>query len=214
MMEQNKAVSSSKRMDWLDTTRGFAMLLVFWGHIASRSSRFQNAIYCFSAPLLFFMSGYLFRVRPNERFRDFAKKKIKSIVLPCTFLCIVIILFSMLWQRSTAPLSMVKLLFLQTRPSWPTWYMACLFILNLYMFLLVRVTDHYESKKRTIIIVAVNLAAVAAGLIFYSLPASKSLPWYGGIVCLPWNSDVALMALPFFSIAFYSAKNLSGPYRD
>ncbi len=207
MMEQNKAVSSSKRMDWLDTTRGFAMLLVFWGHIASRSSLFKNAIYCFSAPLLFFMSGYLFRVRPNERFRDFAKKKIKSIVLPCTFLCIVIILFSMLWQRSTTPLSMVKLLFLQTRPSWPTWYMACLFILNLYMFLLVRVTDRFESKKRKIIIVAVNLTAVAAGLVFYSLPASKSLPWYDGIVCLPWNSDIALTALPFFSAAFYAAKN-------
>ncbi|MBR3502014.1 MAG: acyltransferase family protein, partial [Alphaproteobacteria bacterium] len=116
--------------------------------IASRSSLVKNAIYCFSAPLLFFMSGYLFRVRPNERFGDFAKKKIKSIVLPCTFLCIIIILFSMLWQRSTAPLSMVKLLFLQTRPSWPTWYMACLFILNLYMFLLVRVTDQFEGKKR------------------------------------------------------------------
>ena len=194
-------------MDWLDTTRGFAMLLVFWGHIASRSSVFKNAIYCFSAPLLFFMSGYLFRIRPNERFGDFAKKKVKSIVLPCTWLCVAIILFSMVWQRSTAPLSMVKLLFLQTRPSWPTWYMACLFVLNLYMFLFVRFTDRMTGAKRIYAIIGINLAAVALGMLFYSLPAAKNLPWYDGIVCLPWNSDIALMALPFFSVAFYAAKN-------
>ena len=205
-MEQKTPVTSSKRMDWLDTTRGFAMLLVFWGHIASRSSLFKNAIYCFSAPLLFFMSGYLFRIRPNERFGDFAKKKVKSIVLPCTFLCIAIILFSVVWQRSTAPLELTKQLILQIR-SWPTWYMACLFILNLYMFLLVRFSDRFEGEKQVFAIVGINLAAVTAGLVFYSLPASKALPWYEGIVSLPWNSDIALMALPFFSVAFYAAKN-------
>ena len=67
MMEQKKAVSSSKRMDWLDTTRGFAMLLVFWGHIASRSSRFHNAIYCFSKKFFAIMAIHNLSKKEKER---------------------------------------------------------------------------------------------------------------------------------------------------
>ena len=193
-------------MDWLDTARGFAILLVFWGHIASRSSLLKNAIYCFSAPLFIFVSGYLFRIRPGETFWAFAKRKAKSIILPCTALCVVIILFSAAWERSTAPFRLVKQLFLQIR-SWPVWYMTCLYFLNLFMFLLVRITERLDRTKTRIVVVAVNVALVLLGWAFYHIPVFATLPWNEGITALPWNIDIAVMAFPFFCVAYYSAKN-------
>ena len=193
-------------MDWLDTARGFAILLVFWGHIASRSSLLKNAIYCFSAPLFIFVSGYLFRIRPGETFWAFAKRKAKSIILPCTALCVVIILFSAAWERSTAPFRLVKQLFLQIR-SWPVWYMTCLYFLNLFMFLLVRMTERLDRTKTRIVVVAVNVGLVLLGWAFYHIPVFATLPWNEGITALPWNIDIAVMAFPFFCVAYYSAKN-------
>ena len=51
---------------WINNLKGFGILLVVLGHILPRDS-FGQWIYAFHVPLFFYLSGYLFSIRPTVR---------------------------------------------------------------------------------------------------------------------------------------------------
>ena len=182
-----------ERIAWVDTAKGIGILLVFLGHLVEDSWPGMWA-YSFHLPLFFFLSGYLFSTK--DSFRDFFKKKTKSILLPYFSLGIVICFFAALWDSLFQPVigntsfgaSLLKNVFhmlLQNRFA-TLWYLAVLIWVNLFMYVLIK---HIKVLWLELMIV---LAFVGIGFIYYQ----------NGGGSLPWNIDTSLMALPFFWMGY------------
>ena len=86
----------AKRIDWLDRTKGFAIILVVIGHVVSNgvsanllsssgSILLHNAIYSFHMPLFFFLSGYLLYTGADDDIKAINRKtviRLLSLVVP------------------------------------------------------------------------------------------------------------------------------------
>jgi len=58
--KDNCVMPIKRRQPWLDFLRGFAMLLVIWGHIAKTERMFYVFTGPFKMPLFFAITGYVF----------------------------------------------------------------------------------------------------------------------------------------------------------
>ena len=72
----------TKRMEYIDMMKGFAMILVILGHIWYIPQPLKICIYFFHIPLFFFLSGFTFSIKKYTSFKPFFMKKFKTIMLP------------------------------------------------------------------------------------------------------------------------------------
>lgn len=83
----------TKRVEWLDSLRGVAMLAVVIGHscelYVSADSTMMKLIYSFHMPLFFMVSGATFRVDKYERFRDCLIGEAKRLLVPYVWLYLI-----------------------------------------------------------------------------------------------------------------------------
>lgn len=70
------------RISYLDILKGFGIFFVIFGHI-THINILREYIWNFHMPLFFFVSGLLYK--PNSGFKEFLKKRIKSIYFPYVF---------------------------------------------------------------------------------------------------------------------------------
>mgnify|MGYP000117442337 FL=1 len=80
-MEDNK----SKRVDFVDLTKGVCIILVVMAHIGGAFTKFDedSMVSCFRMPLYFFISGIFFK--SYEGFLGFFLRKINKLLIPFTF---------------------------------------------------------------------------------------------------------------------------------
>lgn len=178
-----------QRIVWLDMAKGWGMLLIIIGHLniqlIPQLTGVQVWIYSFHIPLFFFLSGYLFST--GKSLKEFAKKKLRTIVLPYFVFGVVILIyetytavrysyFSSHWFWET-----VSRFLIQNR-FWTIWFLAAVLVLNIMMYLMVRLL-----KKRWLL-AAVSVVLAACAMIYYAKGGDK----------LPWDIDVAFAAIPYF----------------
>ena len=70
-----------KRLDYLDYSKGIAIILVVLGHICS-GGNIKTYIYSFHMPLFFITSGYLFNYSNVKSLKEFINKKAKAYLIP------------------------------------------------------------------------------------------------------------------------------------
>ncbi len=191
-MVQNNQIEKNRnsRLDWIDVAKGYGMLFVIWAHLPNEG--LNTWIYSFHMPLFFFLSGYVFSMK--YEFRVFAKRKVKSMVIPYFCLGIPMFLFQSVRYYIEGTLSFEKciefLVDLIAQNRFQTlWYMACLFWLNLLFYGLVK----WIKSEQILGVVSFVLAGI--GIFYYSI----------GGPSLFWNMDACLTAMPFF-FAGYSYK--------
>lgn len=182
----------NNRISWIDMAKGYGTLLVIYAHLGADPLR--TWMYSFHLPLFFFLSGYVFRA--DGDFKSFFLKKCKSIVVPYFCLGIPMVLFEWLWAYMHGTFTMewgitVGRLFLEQRRVWTLWYIACLFVLNLLFFWIVKIC----KKEWMLIVISVLLPLM--GLYYYG---------HGGQP-LYWNADACFMAVPFFSVGYLYKKH-------
>ena len=88
-----------ERIYWIDTLKGLLIMLVIMGHRVGNdfSQTLLMAkvyIYSFHMPLFFFLSGYVFKVKEEDTFLGFLKKKGQKIIVPLVFFSLIIALFN------------------------------------------------------------------------------------------------------------------------
>lgn len=64
-------MENTKRLQFLDVTRGFALLLVMIGHCISKDSFLHHFLFTFHVPLFFVISGYVYRYKERAYVKDF-----------------------------------------------------------------------------------------------------------------------------------------------
>ncbi len=85
-------MAETKRIDWIDAAKGFAILLVMMGHTLFHLRVIEVWLYTFHMPLFFFLSGYVFKIRDGESFLSFVRRKIFALVVPMLLFSIISIL--------------------------------------------------------------------------------------------------------------------------
>lgn len=183
---------SSGWLNWLDVLKGFGIVTVVWGHSGHPDAYF---VFFFHMPLFFFISGYLYKPSAEQPWIKYVVKKSKHLLIPYLFYIIAITLFLFLFAV------------LRNQPfinaNWKSlilggsllegvygifWFVTCLFFVQIFYDLLQR-GIHWNWLK----------VVLLTG--FYLLAYWESR--YHQDIYLPWNIDVSL-----FAIIFYSFGNL------
>ncbi len=176
-----------KRITWIDTARGYAIILMILGHLGA--GRFGTWIYSFHIPLFFFLSGYLFSAK--RKFPEFFVRKFRSIMIPYFCLGLPVIALNLLSRYRGGALAegevqSTVLDFLIQKRYLPFWFLTCLFLLSLIFYGMVR------CLKKEWMLILVSVLAAIFGECYYK----------AGGAPLVWNLDACLMALPFFCAGY------------
>lgn len=97
-------MSNNNRIEWLDALRGFAIMLIVFGHTIPYSTHLmgiQNYLVSFHVPLFFFISGLLFKVK-KETFFSFVKRKFLTIMVPFYFFGLLYLIPYYFWGNDVA----------------------------------------------------------------------------------------------------------------
>lgn len=173
----------NERLQWIDMAKGWGILLLIYGHIAD--DIFAKWLYTFHIPLFFFLSGYVFN--PNKDWKTFIYSKSKSLLLPYISLGIPLILINLHYGFD---FEFLITKFIVQERMFPLWFITSLFIMLLIAYCLF---NRFRNKTHQLII------SVLLGITGVTL-------WRMGIVSLPWNIDITMVAFPFFYIG-YRLKN-------
>lgn len=93
---------NSGRIRYIDYTKGFAILLMVFGHVEVCNEYIYNWIYSFHMPIFFLISGILMYVRESNNGRikwyDLLKKRFRQLAIPYTVFCLILALYFSLLQ--------------------------------------------------------------------------------------------------------------------
>ena len=192
-MEDNK----SKRIDFVDLTKGVCIILVVMAHIGGAFTKFDedSMVSCFRMPLYFFISGIFFK--SYEGFSGFFLRKINKLLIPFTFFYVgAFLLKYVVWKIAPGvfhlPVQWSELLvvfhghdLIKFNP--PIWFLIALFNCNILFYLL-----HFLRDRHLKLVFALTLLIGAIG--FFMGKYRFELPLY---------VDVAMTALPFYVAGFW-----------
>lgn len=209
-------MSETKRIDWIDAVKGFAILLVMMGHTVIPSG-LEIWLYTFHMPLFFFLSGYVFKIRDGEKFLSFFRRKILTLVVPMFLFSIVVIFVNAIYycailHNTTISNVMESILglFIQQRLeqfSGSFWFLACLFVSEIIFYFL------YRLKSRRVLFFVILLSCSLIGW-FWCTYVCFSLPWSldlvpialffigCGVLVKEMNFLVTRKLLPFLLLIF------------
>lgn len=141
-----------KRIEWLDSLRGIAMLSVIVGHIHSMSDKMILWVYAFHMPLFFIISGVVFRYEKYPNIITCVKENAKKLLVPYALLYLVNIPFwylnkKMLGSSSATASDLIDgFIFsnqdLGTLSNGALWFLPCLFLVSVLFWLIV----HLDKK--------------------------------------------------------------------
>lgn len=132
----------SNRLDYLDLSKGLAIILVVLGHIY-QDNYIRTWLYSFHIPLFFIISGMLLNYKniTNNNFLSILKTKIKSIMIPyfCFEVLNIIIWFINNKEFTISALrwNVIDTILLYAHGT--TWFLPCLFIAEI-IFVTIRKT--------------------------------------------------------------------------
>ncbi|HSB02540.1 MAG TPA: acyltransferase family protein [Anaerolineales bacterium] len=192
-----------KRIEYLDIARGIGILLVVLGHndFAALSPFFHQVIYSFHIPLFFFLSGYF--INTSLSFCDYSKKRFHAVLKPYLFTIALIYFASVSFEKmgfQTAIVRIAKALYGSIDYiDWAQlWFLPNLFVVSLYAFLFIWITNKLQNRwVRWGILVATLAISLPVLQVFYpfSLPVfGKEYQLYG----LPFSLDVIFLSGFFF----------------
>ncbi|GAB6988174.1 acyltransferase family protein [Paenibacillus pini] len=187
---------NTKRVGWLDISKGFGMIFVIWGHTLLLPNPLLKFIYTFHMPLFFFISGYLFSSERYPKFKQMLAKKSKTLLLPYLIFSIPSYAWWFLeWKSGEHPdISVIKPIlgtFLAIRNTdWTShtgtlWFVICLFVVEM-MYYVIHKKFHHSPSHFMMVIIAIAIAGLLYNLLF-----AKPLLW---------NLDAAMIVLPFFGL--------------
>lgn len=196
--EQEKMKLENKRNNFMDFLKGIGIFLVILGH---HENWITGWIYSFHMPLFFMLAGVFHK--NEEKYFNFFRKKVKSLLLPYFFFAIILFLFWLVIGRkfgeSVINNTPIKECFIGifygvdkikgiSSMEWgvPIWFLLCLFLIsNIFYFL-----SKLNLKK---------VIFIEIGFIIVSAISKKYIS-----IPLPWYLQRALTDISFYTIGYYT----------
>jgi polysaccharide biosynthesis protein PslL len=193
-----------KRELWIDIAKGLGIITVVMGHSGNELA--HHYFFWFHMPLFFMLSGYTFKAHTNtNEFLLWFKKRAKQLLIPYISFAIIITVVKFgidITQGNLNILSLVKdsirivyggqLL----RGQYAVfWFITCLFLTQLVFALIVM---RFKEIKTQLLIVGIAF--------LFAHVESKLLTVHN--IPIPWNADVTLLALTYYSFGFYTRRFL------
>jgi fucose 4-O-acetylase-like acetyltransferase len=188
--------TDKKRLDYIDIAKGLGMLTVIWGHI---NGGFTNIfVYAFHMPLFFFLSGLVFRADKYNSFKEFAIRKVKTLIIPYLMFSfitwLVWVAYNLVFHNDVDSYFMPLLQTFVAQGSGgflvhnvPLWFVSCLLIVEfLYFFI---------NKLRNEMIIIVSCCVL--GVLSFFLEKCSA---FFDFKLLPWSIGVAFAAIVFYSV--------------
>lgn len=176
------------RIDWIDTAKGFVIILMVLGH-SSIPPTIHNWIYSFHMPFFFFISGMLIKNTTPSTFNAFChdmhifiKRKSKSLLQPFLIYSLINIAIYPIYGEQNL-FTFIKGILTEGWGGYALWFIPVFFIANI------------------LCIVFTKTKAISYIIIIVMLLIGCSLDYYN--INLPWN----LASVPF-SCAFIILGNL------
>lgn len=168
-------MSATKREDWLDALKGFAIICIVLGHVIERAETgigyvgeplhfidvFVNRIHIY---IFFITSGYLYGKYDRQKLRNggytktYVRKKVLDLFLPYTYFAVLIWIGKMIFSdyvvRKT---SVMDLLMMFINPVAFMWYIYVLFIILMIVFAL---DKFFNFRNSTIMMITLILLAI------------------------------------------------------
>ena len=177
------------RIVWIDQIKGFAMILMVWGHLLPPIV-IKKLIYSFHMPLFFFFSGYL---RKERNFVDAINVKTKTLLFP--YFVIAIISFPLGFLKDTAfeintPLfeRFLQVFMIKGSVGWntPIWFLLVLYMLEItYAFF-----------------VKININPII--IILFSIPIGYMI--YISHIQMLFNFQIVIWMLPIYALGVLTQK--------
>lgn len=143
----------TKRLSWLDSLRGFGIILITLGHLGC-FELLERYIYSFHVPLFFFISGYLYR-RGTQPLSTYIKKKTLTILVPFFAWTFLSTLLNVVLGYNLIPL-IKKALTINGQLTWnsPLWFLLVLYFVEVLFRLIDQLNQRTYFKA---IVMAVSL---------------------------------------------------------
>ncbi len=199
---------SPKRLLWVDMAKSFALILVVVGHPVT-ASVYAVYIYWFHMPVFFILSGYLFKpLKAWEEFGGWAVKRCRELLIP--YFCYVGLVTLARYYFVYRYLHVLELSYVwndlkqvlfggRQLGGYYTvfWFFTCLLATQL-LFAVISLLCRNNSR---LIIAAVALAYLLAHLESWWIISHP--------VLVPWDLDVALVAVAYYAIGHFGRRYLS-----
>lgn len=195
--EQEKMKLENKRNDFIDFLKGVGIFLVILGH---HENWITGWIYSFHMPLFFMLAGVFHK--NEDKYFDFFKKKVKSLLVPYLFFAIILFLFWLIIGRkfgaSAFNNTSIRECFIgifygvevkgisSLEERGPIWFLLCLFLISNIFYFLSKL-----NLKKVIFIEICFIIISAISRKYLSIP-------------LPWNLQRALTDISFYTIGYYT----------
>lgn len=197
---------AKNRIAYLDIAKAIGILMVVFAHINIKGIVYQT-FYSFHIPLFFVLAGMTFHT--EKTFGEFISKKAKRLILPyiayslVTFAWYALVEvkmpeFTALTRNQTVFGAFMEIFlargsvdFLQHNPA--LWFIPCLFVAEMIYYALCK------CKKSTKIILGIVLGLCGCIFTLDFMPAVFRE--------LPWQSGVALVAVPFMLFGEFLTEN-------
>ncbi|KHL94741.1 hypothetical protein QW71_16110 [Paenibacillus sp. IHB B 3415] len=179
-----------RRELWIDAAKGFSIIFVVMGHSGDAAA--NHYLSWFRMPLFFLLSGLVFKPVDPGRYPGWAARRTKGLMTPYfaygLLIAGVLLLFSFNIRGFAE--NIARLLYgglSLTGPYGVFWFITCLLFTQLLFGYIVR----YSRRTQFLLITSAYLVSH-----LISLTALKNFN-------LPWNIDVALLAVTYYAIGFY-----------
>ncbi len=196
--------NSSKRLDYIDALRGFAILCVVAGHSTGLRDNAHRFISVFMLPVFFVISGFLMQYKndTSNSLKGFLKKRFTGILVPYIGFSILILLYESIYGLLNAEFSAIRLwlgilqtIFLYGKSI--LWFLPALFISAFIFFLLKKYLKHPLTILITLILAAIAtvLSVWLEGnmLIQLTEAVTENVILDGGVLNAPFWRSVFLL---------------------
>lgn len=179
---------------FIDICKVICIFLIVMNHL-SGSYEHINYMKSFRIPLFFFGAGFLFVYQKYSGIGAFLTEKIKRLILPYFLFCFLYLCYRyvpLYLSQEVFPMDVffkhvIGMFYSVGSAEWmvaiPLWFLTCLFVVESIYFLIAR---HFDTTSQ-VLGVLLGLSIIGYAFYFYDIPR------------LPWNMEIALMALPFFA---------------
>ncbi len=200
-----------KRLNWVDVTKGFLMILVVIGHYPGQLDfPLGKYIYWFHMPAFFLLSGLFFKpVLEKGKSKEVIYKRFMQLIVPYLFFLVTITVIRYGMEIGSGNMELSWYL----NDLWTLviggrfargaygvfWFVTTLFFTFLFFLWMTK----YFSRTKQIVILSVfyliaHIESLFAMRVIGGAPdeASQTIP-------MIWNIDVALMAVVYFALGYY-----------